>query len=63
MTKHGLGAYAPPGYESDMPAFDQIVTDSQIWAVLAFIKSIWSQDVRERQNRAKRRRRVMLTIS
>ncbi len=53
MTKHGLGPYAPPGYESDMPAFDQILTDSQIWAVLAFIKSTWPKDVRERQNRAK----------
>ncbi len=34
MVKHGLGPYAPPGYESDMPAFDQILTDSQIWAAL-----------------------------
>jgi mono/diheme cytochrome c family protein len=53
MTKHGLGPYAPPGYESDMPGFDQILTDHQIWAVLAFIKSTWPKDVRERQNRAK----------
>ncbi len=53
MVKHGLGPHAPPGYESDMPAFDQILTDSQIWAVLAFIKSTWPEDIRERQKSAK----------
>ncbi len=52
MVKHGIGPYAP-GYDSDMPAFDQILTDSQIWAVLAFIKSTWPEDIRERQKRAK----------
>ena len=49
-VKHGLvpGIYAPPGYESDMPAFGGKLTDEEIWAVLAFIKSHWkSQDVLE----------------
>src|SRR6266478_3546583 len=41
MVKHGLGPYAPAGYQSDMPAFEGILTDQQIWAVLAFIKSEW----------------------
>lgn len=43
ITKHGLvpGKYAPPGYESDMPAFGGKLSDDHIWAVLAFIKSHW----------------------
>jgi mono/diheme cytochrome c family protein len=53
MVKHGLGPYAGSGYERDMPGFDQILTEHQIWTVLAFIKSTWPEDVRERQKRAK----------
>ena len=34
--------YAPPGYESDMPAFGGTLTDQQIWDVLAYVKSRWS---------------------
>lgn len=43
ITKEGLrpGKYAPPGYESDMPAFGGKLSDDEIWAVLAFIKSHW----------------------
>lgn len=43
ITKHGLvpGKYAPPGYESDMPAFAGKLSDGDIRAVLAFIKSHW----------------------
>jgi mono/diheme cytochrome c family protein len=36
------GKYAPPGYESDMPAFGGQLTDEDIWAVLAYIKSHWT---------------------
>lgn len=43
ITKEGLvpGKYGPPGYESDMPAFGGKLSDEEIWAVLAFIKSHW----------------------
>ena len=41
ITKYGLARYAPPGYESDMPAFAGKLSDSEIRAVLAFIKSHW----------------------
>jgi mono/diheme cytochrome c family protein len=37
--------YAPQGYESDMPGFTGKLSDDEIWAVLAFIKSRWTQDV------------------
>ena len=33
---------APPDYESDMPAFGNKLSDEQVWAVLAWIKSHWS---------------------
>jgi mono/diheme cytochrome c family protein len=47
MTKRGLvPPYAPPDYKSDMPAFGGKLTDDEIWAVLAYIKSKWtSRDV------------------
>jgi hypothetical protein len=34
MTKKGNSAFAPPGYESDMAAFGDILSDADIWAVL-----------------------------
>lgn len=52
LTKRGLKPpLAPDGYESDMPAFGGVLTDEQIWAVLAFIKSKWPIDIRDRQER------------
>jgi mono/diheme cytochrome c family protein len=51
ITKHGLGPYAPAGYQSDMPAFEGALSDDQIAAVLAYIKSKWPADIRERQAR------------
>lgn len=49
VTKYGVvPPYAPQGYESDMPAFGDRLSDEEIWAVLAFIKSRWtSSEVRE----------------
>jgi mono/diheme cytochrome c family protein len=41
ITKFGLKDYAPPGYESDMPAFGGSLSDEEIWAVLSFIASHW----------------------
>ncbi len=51
ITKHGLipGQYAPPGYQSDMPAFSNTLSDEEIWAVLAYIKSSWSSEIRKMQ--------------
>ena len=40
ITKLGVGGVVP-GYESDMPAFEGVLTDEEIRAVLAFIKSTW----------------------
>lgn len=51
ITKHGLlpGKYAPPGYQSDMPAFGGALSDEKTWAMLAYIKSSWPQDIRKAQ--------------
>src|SRR4029450_4915491 len=38
ITKNGMAPYAAPGYESDMPAFADVLTDEQIAAALAFIE-------------------------
>jgi S-disulfanyl-L-cysteine oxidoreductase SoxD len=48
ITKYGLvpGKYAPPNYESDMPAFGNQLSDEEIWAVLAYIKSTWPEKIR-----------------
>lgn len=58
MTKDGLvpGRYAPPGYQSDMPAFGGTLSDAEIWAVLAYIKSRWPPEIQ----RAQRERRHAL---
>ncbi|MGP1397120.1 MAG: c-type cytochrome [Inquilinaceae bacterium] len=49
ITKYGVEALAPAGYESDMPAFEDALTDDQIAAVLAYIKSRWPQNIRRAQ--------------
>jgi mono/diheme cytochrome c family protein len=48
ITKYGLvPPYAPPGYASDMPAFKDVLSDAEIRAVLAYIESHWSGEVRK----------------
>lgn len=51
MVKNGLvaGRTAPPGYQSDMPAYGTIMTDEEIIAVLAYIKSSWPSQVLQAQ--------------
>lgn len=58
MTKFGLvpGKYAPPKHESDMPAFDALLSDEDIWAVLAYIKSSWPREIRAAQHEMSRER-------
>ena len=48
ITKHGLAAVVPD-YESDMPAFEGILSDEEIAAVLAYIKNTWPKREREYQ--------------
>jgi mono/diheme cytochrome c family protein len=48
ITRLGVGGVVP-GYESDMPAFGDILSDEEIAAVLAFIKSSWPERQRGSQ--------------
>lgn len=49
ITKFGGQALAPPEFRSNMPAFGQTLSDREIWAVLAFIKSRWPEEIRAHQ--------------
>jgi mono/diheme cytochrome c family protein len=51
ITKKGTAAVVGGGYESDMPPFEGVLTDGQIRAVLAFIKSTWPERERRFQER------------
>ncbi len=50
VTREGGQASAPPGFKSNMPRFADILSDREIWASLAFIKSRWPKAIRDRQN-------------
>ncbi len=54
ITRNGVAGVVA-GYESDMLAFKDVLSDRQIWAVLAFIKSTWPEEIRERQERLNRK--------
>ena len=51
IVTNGLvpGKTAPEGYESDMPAYGRILSDRDIVAVLAYIKSTWPKAALEAQ--------------
>lgn len=50
-TKNGGQSIAPEDFKSAMPAYADELTDSEIWAILSFIKSRWSLKAQIRQGR------------
>lgn len=50
-TKLGGQAVAPKNFKSNMPGFAATMSDDQIWAVLAYIKSSWPEKIRRRHTR------------
>jgi len=38
-----------PDFKSGMPAFEDVLTDDEIYSVLDFIKSTWPKEIRETQ--------------
>lgn len=54
IVRHGMqpGITAPEGYQSDMPAYDGILSEEEMRAVLAYIKDSWPQEARLLQRRA-----------
>jgi mono/diheme cytochrome c family protein len=49
LTKEGVAPFAPEGYVTDMPGFAEALTDDEIRAVLAYIKSTWPAEIRAHQ--------------
>ena len=48
ITKSGLEAIAP-GYETDMPAFEGVLSDREIISILEYIKTTWPERARNYQ--------------
>ena len=53
MVNHGIPEIVP-GYQTDMPKYEDVLSASDIWAVLSFIESSWPPMIRERQQRLNR---------
>lgn len=49
ITKFGPAAMISGNYRSDMPAFEGVLSDDEIWAVLAYIRSTWPERERTYQ--------------
>ncbi|MFQ6552720.1 c-type cytochrome [Aestuariibius insulae] len=50
LTKHGLAGLMEDAPPSGMPAYEGVLTDDEIVAVLSYIKSTWPDDVRARHD-------------
>ena len=55
ITKCGGGHAAPKNFISAMPGFGDTLSDREILASLAYIKSRWPAPIRRRQDRASKR--------
>ena len=51
LTKLGVGAIAGPNYPTDMPAYSDVMSDQEVIAIIAFIKSTWPLEIQEAQSR------------
>ena len=49
LTKEGVAVVIGGDYQSDMPAFGDVLTDEEILAALAYIKSTWPERERAYQ--------------
>ena len=54
IIKNGTASIAPADYKTRMNNFSDSLTDKEIWASLAFIKSTWSDKERGNQERINR---------
>ncbi len=50
LTKHGLKPIAGADYETDMPAYGELLSDDEIIAVLSYIKSTWPEEIQKRHD-------------
>jgi mono/diheme cytochrome c family protein len=52
ITKRGTAAIVGSDYKTTMGPFGEVLSDDEIWAVLAYIKSRWPANIRARQAEA-----------
>ncbi|MCF4097372.1 c-type cytochrome [Maritalea mediterranea] len=51
LTKYGIARLSNnPAYQTDMPVYEEVLTDDEIIAVLAYIKSTWPAKVQGRHD-------------
>jgi mono/diheme cytochrome c family protein len=55
ITKQGGQPFSPAGYKNNMPGFADKLSDAEIWAAIAFIKSRWPDEIREKQDAINKR--------
>ena len=55
MTKYGMARFIGQNYESDMPAYAGVLSDKEIAAIFAYIRSEWSAKPRAYQARLNKR--------
>lgn len=49
VTKFGFASKAGTSYQTDMRAFKDELSDEEIWAIIAYIKSTWPRRLQEKQ--------------
>jgi len=55
MVQRGIPEIVP-GYQTDMPKYEGVLSDTDTWAVLSYIESTWPLDMRARQKRLNERK-------
>ncbi len=56
LTKYGPAAVVGTDYESDMPGFENTLSDHEIIAALSYIKSRWPEKLQERHDQLNTRK-------
>tara|TARA_Y100000588_G_scaffold330444_1_gene367335 strand:- start:333 stop:521 length:189 start_codon:yes stop_codon:yes gene_type:complete len=57
LTKFGPKSLNGDDYQTDMPAYKDILSDEEIIAVLSYIKSKWPNDIRARHDAMEKKAR------
>jgi len=58
LTKYGVGKFVKlENYKSNMPAYENVLSDDEIIAVLSYIKSTWHKDIQTRHNQLNAQKR------
>ncbi len=50
LTKYGIQKFAGGDYKTKMPAYEELLSDAEIVAVLSYIKAQWPEKIRTRHD-------------